>query len=85
MMLYSSQPTIKISYLVTTIFKSEQKLIASIFMDLEKDFRTALRKKMENGLFLTEIEEKILTEDMVYKHMDFIPFIYSEKEVTCFI
>lgn len=52
-------------------------------MDSAKDLTLASGSEMANGLFLTEIEAKLLTEVQVYKLMDIIHFIFKDKLKDC--
>lgn len=45
-------------------------------MELEKDFSKVSERKMESGQFSTETEDNASTEELVFKPMDTIPFIF---------
>ena len=68
--------TINRLFLVTTTSKSEPKLTVNISTALEKDSNKPLKSEMVNGQCSTEIEDKLLIEELDYKLMDIILFIY---------
>ena len=66
---------------MTTIFKSELRWTVITFTALEKGSSKPSAKKMDNGLFSTEIGGKLLIGVKDFKPMDIIPFIFWEKEI----
>jgi len=63
----------------------ELKLIHHIYMDLVKDSNKDLEKLKENGLFLIEIEVKLLIKDRENKLMAITLYILPGKDHNIFI